>query len=1799
MLSSDPRLVRQKANLDSFLHENREKMELMQYEVWTVRTSHFHEPVRLAPSELLPGIVGVFPALGSKCAPRSVVALYPGALMWTEMHQQFADQFHCPTAVLATVLDYTVKDASVALAMGLTQTDSKGDWLVKMVLVGDPTNVGSIFNSPMGLDVQPNCELRSCRPDELHMYKKKTRKTGSKWTINAALIAVRRRQEVEDVSEQTELMFCYDSLDADASCGSRSQRVSMPAARDSDDDSGDEENFWRHLRKNEFCERCFGRVAVAPDVFVQCSHQSDPESKKFDCSVIRHQSCFGRVLQQHEQWFCPSHARGQPLDAPPLDMFDLTGPSPTRESKPAAALEDAWLLDMMEPSPLRQDKPSLSSLITSAPLHQPPLPSRIASATPAGHSIIPDDELASLIQATPASTALFTPPPRRVAPLSLAARLTQSAAPALARLSAPTPSVPRPALLFLQEAQESIAESEDDEAVPICLDLREDENGSDSSCSASSKDEASSSESERDEDDGASAMLKTKRTSSFVPLQVKLLSQRPVGDTIVTLSEQGKEKLRMVWSDFIADIDRHAGRRRPKWVIRPEHANSSKETKSFDKLLRQFRHVTQCCATPEKLRLHHSHGQATSPCQFFQDCCTFLRGQLEIKQQVEYKKKMLDAALRSMQMAPAPWAWHGYLLCASCTCDARDVSRSKMYECRVRNHKRKHRKAGKTTIAVKKLLMQKVNGECQFLPNREQLKGANGQPLEIRVLPYRSQGACIQALQVLANQIGCIDTIPIQITRSTFQRAVELVARDHNIALNLKSCKSLAACSICTELQGAISKARIAYQASPFFSAQLKEEVDLAHQAFENHTEEWKEQREYFSEKKNLALKCPWRQWVITYDGMDTNKTQLPHTVRQHKEMSQLALRVVGAFCYGAPILCIGLMSFDDVPTKGGSASVTAVERMLDMQFLAMDTSTYDPIPGEDAFNAQLLLDQQARAALAVPMEIDESPDKTWTNCVGELKSKVGFSWPEVCHFTFDNTASDSKNAHTFRFFAALVMLGVFMAVTVSCLMVGHTHDIVDQMFSVWSQLLNIHDAMTLSKMRKIFREQYGSRIYELKEMLDKMAAAAGPPPAGKKHEFEEHALPAVAQRLQEIAKLLGVKPEIVLQEMVIDADSWCYKSIPNITTPHVFRLQKELVDDDMSPPHKVEVVAMYTRFLARSHEDSTVHHNPKWKNLPGGPWTSRAVIMRYRAADDPLRDRDPLRQPIGDPYRHPPRKIEEDVIAGVNSYIKTLLQTPDFSQADEEEWHRLFDKFDSNFDELQATCAECAGFMQKLKSIGVIRRPTNPTAAQKAKADLQTEQKREANAGLRAHVMADPEKHQRTLGVAGWWTKWEQRVREVIRPYYIARKLIDPSHVPGGRDTKRLGRMVHPPALPSMPEDPPLRHSRVEESCKGSPQPGDLVLVRGGTPMDPIWVGEILSKEEADGILQSKGRGRSKSTKSIAKSSARHVPESESSESDASSDEDKEEEEEEEKDMQRGALSVRFAAASAAAPAAAASTRARRSAAITATARAAAILSACEVDDDTPLNVIAAASSSKKKSARASRVEADDSDFEAQLSEDDAIHRAAPAAAAASSMRSSSSSAAAAAAAAAAAQSASSKRSCSSTAPSRGSGKRSGGSQTAAPSGRRTHKATADTDQDSNTIYHIRYYMYVSDPKKLLGSADDWIEKMTAAGPDALRVWNDAVESFAKGVYTCLPLAAVNRFASLKYVLPAKVSVDTVARSQIYYWGPRKSVLTAKAKGSKGQRLTQAVWRKAVEDLCELKDREHGMSIDHSKDWD
>lgn len=80
---------------------------------------------------------------------------------------------------------------------------------------------------------------------------------------------------------------------------------------------------------------------------------------------------------------------------------------------------------------------------------------------------------------------------------------------------------------------------------------------------------------------------------------------------------------------------------------------------------------------------------------------------------------------------------------------------------------------------------------------------------------------------------------------------------------------------------------------------------------------------------------------------------------------------------------------------------------------------------------------------------------------------------PPVLYVQLDNTSRENKNKYMMAYFNMLVEKGIFEKVKIGFLLVGHTHDQIDQMFSRFSTKLNKQRAFRLESLEEIIMDSY------------------------------------------------------------------------------------------------------------------------------------------------------------------------------------------------------------------------------------------------------------------------------------------------------------------------------------------------------------------------------------------------------------------------------------------------------------------------------------------------------------------------------------------------------------------------------------------------------------------------------------------------------------------------------------------------------------------------------------------------------
>ena len=692
------------------------------------------------------------------------------------------------------------------------------------------------------------------------------------------------------------------------------------------------------------------------------------------------------------------------------------------------------------------------------------------------------------------------------------------------------------------------------------------------------------------------------------------------------------------------------------------------------------------------------------------------------------------------------------------------------------------------------------------------------------------------------------------VKKHTLRAARNWLYEQENLQYKIGSSIQLMRCAVCDELD---NRVKTTYIAAFKRTAQEVLEDKYAKQC---HLATMQKQRNFFTKQKDLAMSNPEELWTLTIDGMDQSKTQLPHRARFNKDLEPLARMKVhaeGGFCFGGPQPVLGLLNFPDV-RKDSNLCVLTVERILDIQFGLLEKQCQKQ---RDAKVAAAAVAAAAAAALN-DREVDQQmlDAQRAARTVGAdglyPEDGVGMKWPKRLHITFDNAASECKNQWMFRFLGLLVLHGVFLQITVSTLLVGHTHDIVDQLFSIWARMLRIHDAETYEKMRNIFRERYITRIQGLIDLMKKRrteAAAAGlsSPRTREEEAFAEvmesssessHWSSEAAEILSNFSSFVRdtfkdpeLCPHIELQSVCIEVQGWLKRAVvgklpdlKNLDQAHNFGIEKDEQTGD---------VYLYNKHLCDSTSlpdtgslRQVKHH---YLGRQTGDYTTRALL--YRTAD----------RQEADPYKIPPLVVHT---AKLRETAAKYAAASAMTAAELHQFYAMLQRMDDAHKVQREVCQVCAELSASYSGHGVIHRPKGADDVDLQAARKKSSAKDKAWQELMAHLY-DPQYadvHNARQVHTGWWTKWLHRADEHIVPAFITRGLVlNPK--------ARVRRFhQHPANLVSGTGEQPvvLDLGRVDVSWLhkyGIPRPGQMAVVRSDDAMEPFRVVEIVAVRGLD----------------------------------------------------------------------------------------------------------------------------------------------------------------------------------------------------------------------------------------------------------------------------------------------------------------------------------------------------------------
>jgi len=614
-----------------------------------------------------------------------------------------------------------------------------------------------------------------------------------------------------------------------------------------------------------------------------------------------------------------------------------------------------------------------------------------------------------------------------------------------------------------------------------------------------------------------------------------------------------------------------------------------------------------------------------------------------------------------------------------------------------------------------------------------------------------------------------------------------------------------------------------------------------------SHLAQMQQQRQYFDAHKDKAMQQPLEEWCITFDGMDQAKTQLPSRARFSKDldaMERIKLHWIGVFCFGGPQPVMGLMNTPEL-RKDAALSVVTLMRILECQWLAL-VKQYEA--GMRATNSQAASQAASQAGDRGELRIEEHGDASTLDSGAAVYSGPGMKWPRRLHVTFDNASSECKNQWMMRFLGLLVFHGIFEAITASMLLVGHTHDIVDQMFSVWSRMLRIHNAETYEKMRDLFRDRYHSRIDGLVDLMRGNQEAFDALTPEEQKAYNEEIMEAGAEWNDEQADILAdfsafvkkhdyLSPHIEHQTVTVDIEGWLRKAVKAKNPPSLKGIPKAYnfgVEKD-----KDGNVYLYNSQFANSAELQTGPAVHSYPNQITGNWTTRALL--YMASDPGL---------TSDPYRMPPLKLElgQLHITAAKYKAASAMTAPDH-----DDFTAMLNRLQIEQEKQRADCEECYKALTSFGDHGVVSQRKKASSEEKKQANKKLTARGKSWTAMQRHIR-DPsfaDVHQAKMVHTGFWTNWLERFREHIQPAYIERAIIF--------NPDDLAQPFHPAEteLCSGVGEPPVHSDRAARidliylHQQGTPVEGQVAIQRTAVSREPFYVCKIMAVKPSGNALR------------------------------------------------------------------------------------------------------------------------------------------------------------------------------------------------------------------------------------------------------------------------------------------------------------------------------------------------------------
>jgi hypothetical protein len=223
----------------------------------------------------------------------------------------------------------------------------------------------------------------------------------------------------------------------------------------------------------------------------------------------------------------------------------------------------------------------------------------------------------------------------------------------------------------------------------------------------------------------------------------------------------------------------------------------------------------------------------------------------------------------------------------------------------------------------------------------------------------------------------------------------------------------------------------------------------------EGHLDNQYTERKHYWRRASHSIAYPEKSWAILHDSMDQTTATFPHLHQPNKnynyEVGEFVTgHTIGAICSGAPIPVIAIVNNGEQYSNDGNLVVSSLHQILMRQRKELDRFI------EEDARAQEHLD-----SLETDVEREEFKKKRAAQLAEEMGGRErNKQWPKKLFLQFDN-ASNNKGQCMFHYCAWLVHWGVFESIRIGFMIPGHTHDIVDQLFSRISLYLRRVDVWT------------------------------------------------------------------------------------------------------------------------------------------------------------------------------------------------------------------------------------------------------------------------------------------------------------------------------------------------------------------------------------------------------------------------------------------------------------------------------------------------------------------------------------------------------------------------------------------------------------------------------------------------------------------------------------------------------------------------------------------------------------------